>query len=225
MGAVRNVLFIMCDQLRADYLTCARHPTLQTPNIDALAARGVQFSRAYVQAPVCGPLRMSFYTGRYAASHGAFWNFVPLPVGELMLGDLLRPSDMTVALSGKTHHFPDKTGKERLGISPDSETGQRLISGGFEAGVRDDGIRPAAAGRILSDYAEHLRANSYDSKNPWHDFANSASDGNGDVLSGWNMRNCGLPAQVPDELGETAYMTDRAIEFIDGQGGDHPPRT
>ena len=42
---VRNILFIMCDQLRWDYLSCTGHPRLATPNIDALAARGVLFSR------------------------------------------------------------------------------------------------------------------------------------------------------------------------------------
>jgi arylsulfatase A-like enzyme len=79
---VRNILFIMCDQLRWDYLSCYGHPHLETPNIDALAARGVRFTRAYVQSPVCGPSRMSFYTGRYVASHGATWNGVPLKVGD-----------------------------------------------------------------------------------------------------------------------------------------------
>ena len=67
----KNILFIMCDQLRWDYLSCAGHPTLRTPNIDALAAKGVRFTRAYVQSPVCGASRMSFYTGRYVQSHGA----------------------------------------------------------------------------------------------------------------------------------------------------------
>ncbi len=71
MPTVKNILFIMADQLRADYLSCYGHPSLHTPNIDALAARGVRFSRAYVQAPVCGPSRMSFYTGRYVSSHGS----------------------------------------------------------------------------------------------------------------------------------------------------------
>ena len=220
MGTVRNVLFIMCDQLRADYLSCAGHPSLKTPNIDALAARGVRFAHSYVQAPVCGPSRMSFYTGRYSASHGAFWNFVPLPVGEMMLGDLLRPLDMRIALAGKTHHFADKAGMSRLGIEPDSAAGRGLLAGGFDNVVRDDGIHPAAAGRIESDYAKFLRANGFDSDNPWHDFANSAADADGNVLSGWNMRNCGLPAVVPDEMGETAYMTDRALDFIAEQGDD-----
>ena len=42
--AHKNILFIMCDQLRFDYLGCTGHPTIKTPNIDALAARGVTFS-------------------------------------------------------------------------------------------------------------------------------------------------------------------------------------
>ncbi len=61
---IRNILFIMFDQLRFDYLGSAGHPTLETPHLDALAAKGVRFSRAYVQSPVCGASRMSFYTGR-----------------------------------------------------------------------------------------------------------------------------------------------------------------
>src|SRR3546814_18268478 len=91
MGKIRNILFIMADQLRADYLSCAGHPTLQTPHIDGLAKRGVRFERAYCQAPVCGPSRMSFYTGRYMTSHGAPYNAVPLRATELTLGDYLRP--------------------------------------------------------------------------------------------------------------------------------------
>ena len=68
---VRNVLWIMADQLRFDYLSCSGHPHLLTPNIDALAARGVRFDQAYVQSPVCGSSRMSYYTGRYCRSTGA----------------------------------------------------------------------------------------------------------------------------------------------------------
>ena len=46
----KNILFIMCDQLRYDYLGCTGHPTLKTPNIDALAARGVTFSNTYYRS-------------------------------------------------------------------------------------------------------------------------------------------------------------------------------
>ena len=55
MGKVRNILFIMTDQLRWDYLSCYGHPHLKTPNIDNLAKKGVLFESAYVQSPVCGP--------------------------------------------------------------------------------------------------------------------------------------------------------------------------
>ena len=61
----KNILFIMCDQLRYDYLSAYGHPSLHTPNIDLLAERGVRFTQAYCQSPVCGSSRMSFYTGRY----------------------------------------------------------------------------------------------------------------------------------------------------------------
>ena len=73
----------MADQLRWDYLSCYGHPHLKTPNIDSLAKKGVMFESAYVQAPVCGPSRASYYTGRTVFSHGSTWNQVPLPIGEL----------------------------------------------------------------------------------------------------------------------------------------------
>src|SRR3981081_3329694 len=93
----------MCDQLRWDYLSCYGHPRLATPHIDGLATKGVRFTRAYVQSPVCGASRMSFYTGRYVQSHGATWNGVPLKVGEMTLGDYLRPLGVDAALVGTTH--------------------------------------------------------------------------------------------------------------------------
>jgi arylsulfatase A-like enzyme len=89
-----NILYIMFDQLRFDYLGCAGHPTLKTPNIDRIAAMGVRFSNAYTQSPVCGAARMSAYTGRYVSSHGAQWNGHPLRVGEPTLGDHLRDIDV-----------------------------------------------------------------------------------------------------------------------------------
>ena len=64
MKKIRNILFIMADQLRWDYLSCYGHPHLKTPHIDGLAKKGVQFESAFVQSPVCGPSRASYYTGR-----------------------------------------------------------------------------------------------------------------------------------------------------------------
>ncbi len=132
----------MCDQLRYDHLSCFGHPTLHTPNLDRLASRGVIFDRAYVQSPVCGPSRMSYYTGRYVHAHGASWNFVPLKVGEMTIGDHLRPLGVRSVLVGKTHMRADLAGMARLGIDPDSQIGRRIAECGFDAYERDDGIHP-----------------------------------------------------------------------------------
>ena len=50
----RNILFIMFDQLRFDYLSVYGHPHLHTPNMDRIADQGVRFTRCYVQSPICG---------------------------------------------------------------------------------------------------------------------------------------------------------------------------
>ena len=107
MGKVKNILFIMADQLRWDYLGCTGHPAPLTPNLDGLARRGMLFDRCYVQSPVCGPSRMSFYTGRYVSSHRSTWIFVPLPLSERMLGDYLAADGRDLTLIGKSHFFPD----------------------------------------------------------------------------------------------------------------------
>ena len=115
MRKARNILFIMFDQLRWDYLSCYGHPHLHTPNIDRLAQKGVRFDRAYIQSPLCGPSRMSTYTGRYVHSHGATWNNVPLKVGEMTMGDHLREAGMGCWLVGKTHMQADAEGMAPAG--------------------------------------------------------------------------------------------------------------
>jgi arylsulfatase A-like enzyme len=60
-----NILVFMPDQLRADCVGAFGSPVAHTPNIDALAARGVRFDNAWTQHPVCGPSRVSFMTGWY----------------------------------------------------------------------------------------------------------------------------------------------------------------
>ena len=138
-----NVLWIMADQLRWDYLSCYGAGHISTPNLDRLAARGVRFNRAYVQSPICGPSRMSFYTGRYVRSHGATWNGFPLRVGEPTLGDHLREIGVTSTLVGKTHMRADEEGMRRLGIEPESTIGALVSECGFEVFVRDDGTNAA----------------------------------------------------------------------------------
>lgn len=221
MGETRNVLWIMVDQLRWDYLSCYGHPTLKTPHLDGLAARGVRFNRAYIQSPFCGPSRMSFYTGRYCRSHGATWNGFPLPIGQPTIGDHLRPLGVRTALVGKTHMIPDLEGMARLGIDPKSEIGARLAECGFEPFERDDGQHPYGPVGGNTEYDRYLESLGYKGENPWEDWANSAEGPDGEVLSGWLMKYSNLPARIPEEHSETPYMTRRAMAFIE-EAGDNP---
>ncbi len=213
---VRNVLWIMADQLRYDYLSCAGHPHLHTPHIDALAARGVRFDRAYVQSTTCGSSRMSYYTSRYVRSHGVTWNSVPLRVDELTLGDYLKDLDIRTALVGKTHMAAHKPAMKRLGIEADSAVGVHVTQCGFEPYERDDGLNPKE--RIPAEglaYNRYMQDKGYDGDNPWHDWANAAEDDEGNILSGWLLAHADKPVRAAEEDTETPYMTRRAMQFIE----------
>lgn len=210
-----NVLFIMADQLRWDHLGCSGHPYLRTPNLDALARRGVRFANAFANSGVCGPSRMSFYTGRYPVSHGATWNRVPLSIGEITLGEYLKGGGLTLALAGKTHVMPDTQGLARLAIDGQTELGTFLERGGFVEIDRYDGHH---APGDESGYPAFLRAHGYTGDDPWTEYVIAGIDASGEVHSGWHMRNVHLPARVKEEHSETAYMTDEAIRFLREQG-------
>lgn len=218
----KNILFIMFDQLRFDYLSCAGHPHLHTPHIDSIAAKGVRFTRAYVQSPICGASRMSTYTGRYTSSHGAQWNNFPLRVGEMTLGDHLRPLGMGCWLIGKTHMQADAAGMERLGLSPDSVIGARQAECGFDVWQRDDGLWAEGPDGFYdnrrSPYNEYLKSKGYDSENPWSTYANSGLE-DGEMASGWFMANADKPANIREEDSETPWLTGEAIKFIEQAKG------
>lgn len=217
----KNILFIMCDQLRWDYMSCAGHKTLHTPNIDALAARGVLFRNAYCQSPVCGASRMSFYTGRYPSSNGSTSNHAPLRIGERNLGDYLKPLGVRPILVGKTHMVADVEGMERLGIDPESIIGVHHREAGFEVWERDDGFHADPIVRRDLNYNAYLNAHGYSGTNPWHWVANSVETPEG-VRSGFLNDIANLPARVAEEHSETPYMTRRAMEFLAHDKGREP---
>ncbi|MDA7474981.1 sulfatase-like hydrolase/transferase [Planktomarina temperata] len=220
-----NILFIMYDQLRFDYLSCAGHPYLHTPNFDRVAQMGVRFTNAFVQSPVCGGSRMCFYTGRYASSHGAHWNGFPLRVGEMTMGDHLRNAGMDAWLIGKTHMKADSEGMARLGLSPDSVIGARQAECGFDTWIRDDGLWGLGPDgwydEKRSPYNEYLKSKGYESENPWADFANAGIDGD-KVASGWIFRNADKPANIKETDSETPWLTRKTIEFMDAMQGKDP---
>ena len=60
-----DVVLIVADNLGHGDLSCYGCPDIDTPNIDAIAARGVRFTNFYSNGPECSPTRTAMMTGRY----------------------------------------------------------------------------------------------------------------------------------------------------------------
>jgi arylsulfatase A-like enzyme/Flp pilus assembly protein TadD len=69
-AAPRDVVLITLDTTRADHLGAWGHPHARTPNLDALAARGLRFARCDTAAPVTLPAHATILTGLYPPRHG-----------------------------------------------------------------------------------------------------------------------------------------------------------
>jgi arylsulfatase A-like enzyme len=100
-----NVLFIFGDQWRAQATGYAGDPNLRgkTPNLDALAKEGVNFTHAVSGMPVCTPFRASLMTGQYAQTHGLFLNDVQLPDEALTIAEVYKAAGYDTGFIGKWH--------------------------------------------------------------------------------------------------------------------------
>ena len=96
-----NILFIMDDQHRFDYLGCAGADQVNTPNIDALAARGVHFTQCTTNCPVCAPSRIGLATGLQPSRIGCTENNCFLPRSQPTYYQQMRDHSYYVGCSGK----------------------------------------------------------------------------------------------------------------------------
>ena len=106
-----NLLFIMPDQLRSDFLSCYGADFIQTPHIDSLCESGVRYEKAYAPHPVCVPMRSTLLTGVNAIRTGVMGN------GQYLRPDLeacgirtwpsiLHDAGYTTSAIGKMHFYP-----------------------------------------------------------------------------------------------------------------------
>lgn len=65
-----NLVFLLTDDLRWDALGCAGDKIIHTPNVDRLAAQGVEFRNCFATTPICAVSRASIFTGQYERRHG-----------------------------------------------------------------------------------------------------------------------------------------------------------
>lgn len=90
---IKNVLFIISDDLKAHVLGCYGDPVCKTPNIDKLASRSMVFERAFCQGTSCGPSRTSFMHSRYKGG------------GTMNMGQHLKENGFYSARVGKIYHM------------------------------------------------------------------------------------------------------------------------
>ena len=119
-----NVIWIFGDQHRAQATGYNQDPNAFTPNLDNLAAAGINFTRAVSGFPLCCPYRGSLLTGRYPHK------VVPghehrLPENQLTIANVFHDAGYHTAYFGKWHldGFKEQTGRAAMHIIPPQRRG------------------------------------------------------------------------------------------------------
>lgn len=60
---MKNILFVLTDQMRYDAIHAHGNPIIKTPTLDKMVEEGISFERAYTPCPVCVPARYTMHTG------------------------------------------------------------------------------------------------------------------------------------------------------------------
>ena len=145
-----NLLILMSDEHQARAMGCAGHPLVQTPHLDALAARGTRFANAYTPSPICVPARASFATGRYVHQTRLWDNAMPYDGSIPGWGHALQAMGVPVESIGKLHY---RATDDPAGF--DTEHIPMMVAGGVGmvwASIRKEDERVLGKGRMLGDY-------------------------------------------------------------------------
>ena len=101
---MKQVILIMTDTQRKDMLGCYNDSLdMHTPNLDALAFRGLRYDKAYTCQPVCGPARSSIFTGTFPHTNGMLGNSMFLNQGTKTIAQRLSPLGIRGGYIGKWH--------------------------------------------------------------------------------------------------------------------------
>lgn len=119
-----NILFISTDQQHPGISGFRGNPVAQTPNLDALAADGMHFTRAYVASPVCGPSRAAYMFGKRVYQLENWYNRTAWPEDEATWAKRVTDSGYYTAHYGKMDS-PGLYGK--LGFTEEWHSGKRPI--------------------------------------------------------------------------------------------------
>ncbi|NKB71932.1 MAG: sulfatase-like hydrolase/transferase [Candidatus Latescibacteria bacterium] len=213
-----NILILYTDQQRWDALGAAGNPQIKTPHLDALAASGVNFSRHFVQNPVCMPSRISFLTGQYPSTLGITHMGVPVPEDTPTLPRLLKPYGYRSANIGKLHFLPHANRDHRV---PHPDYGFDHLEISDEPGVYEDAYR-AWVRRLAPDQLDHLSVGLPPATDVWNramgvkDTVHHPSDGPRFDFKG------AVPFPGQATYTHSAFVAEQTLEFIDNQSDAQP---
>lgn len=156
-----NVIFIYVDDLGYGDLSCYGATAVQTPNVDALAAGGIQFTDAHCTAATCTPSRYSLLTGNYA-----FRNNAAILPGNAPL--IINPEQETIAdMFKKGGYATAVVGKWHLGLGNGSPDWNKAIKPGpLEIGFDYSYLIPATADRVPTVFVENHHVVNLDPNDP-----------------------------------------------------------
>src|SRR5680860_956340 len=106
-----NIILIMADDLGYGGISCFGAPTVETPELDALAKNGIRFTDFHSNAPVCTPTRAALLTGNYQQRSGlegviyvrGETREVGLDSSQLTIAELLKDNGYKTGVMGKWH--------------------------------------------------------------------------------------------------------------------------
>lgn len=191
MNKKTNIVMFCTDHQRADYLSCAGHPLIKTPNLDRLAAQGIRYENLYVQNTICMPSRASILTGTYPCRHTVTCNGYNLPETHKTIAHVLRDAGYHTMAVGRTHVIctqprPEYSKTDFYGFSQCSHAqvycGDTDPDNDYLAWIREE-------------HAEY-----YD------DIAFANRNQVGDLF--------GSHTEVPEELSMNSWVVGRSLEFI-----------
>lgn len=191
-----NILLITADQMRWDCMGCAGNSAINTPNLDAIAERGMYFGNAYTPDPICVPARASIMTGNYPQNcTGQKTNGGRIKESQPLLTEVLKGVGYRTYALGKLHFVP---------YSPPGEP--RLVHGFEHVDLHESGRMLAQFAknkklRGIEDYFDYLESAG------WDGYSRAHGIGNNDV------RPCASP--LPEEHHVDCWIADRTIEQID----------
>jgi arylsulfatase A-like enzyme len=210
----RNILFITTDQQRYDALGCNGGTIARTPVVDALAASGIRYERAYNQNTVCMPARSTMLTGQYVRTHGVIANGVPLPEGAPSIAEYLHDAaGYRTALLGKAHFEPGFDQKYQWAENYMSERGMVGPYRGFEHAELAVHV-PTVGKRALQHYGKWLvETHGIEATKGFSPLL--AADPGGDTGAPETRIN-----QIPRDWYHTDWVADRTIAYLDSLPDD-----